>query len=373
MSGAWDSYRLELEKDLFATEDVNRRVSGSDVDAQDYELRIEAERPLGSGSLLLGANAYGRFDLHAENGIVEYDGQGSELLAVHEVAIESARKDDFGVFASLDGRHGRVSWGGGVRADRVATENRGGYFGDISTSETALSGFVSAGVDVSEGVEVTGQVARGFRDPLLSDRYYRGFTGRGFITGNPDLEPETSLQYDLALRVTRGASQVSVFGYFYSIRDLIERYKISGDYFFRNRGDAEIVGIEIEGTFSLRKGLTLDLGAQSLRGEVVDDGTAMDNIPPLGGFVVLRGDPSPRWWWTFRGAVYAQDDRPGPTERPTPGYGTFDVGGGWRFSDALEIQLLARNLLDKAYPSSADEEAVLAPGRSLLLTLRGKV
>ena len=43
---------------------------------------------------------------------------------------------------------------------------------------------------------MTAQVARGFRDPILSDRFYRGPVGRGFIEGNPDLKPETSLQFD---------------------------------------------------------------------------------------------------------------------------------------------------------------------------------
>jgi outer membrane receptor protein involved in Fe transport len=321
----------------------------------------------------VGVNAYGRFDLHAENRIVPYDAAGRPQEEIHDVAIESARKDDLGVFASVDGRAGRFTWGGGLRVDRVATSNDGGYFGDVSTSETALSGFVSAGMEVAEGVELTGQVARGFRDPLLSDRYYRGFTGRGFITGNPELEPETSLQYDLALRLGRGSNQLSVFGYFYSIQDLIERYREGGDFFFRNRGEAEILGLEVEATVALSASMTLALGAQALRGEVADDGSPMDNIPALGGFVVLRGEPTPRWWWTFRGSAYARDDRPGPTEQVTPGYATVNVGAGYRLSEALEIQVLGRNLLDKAYLASADEEAVLAPGRTLVLTLRGKV
>ena len=46
------------------------------------------------------------------------------------------------------------------------------------------------------------QVARGFRDPVLSDRYFRGPSGRGFITGNPDLDPETSVQFDVGVRYT---------------------------------------------------------------------------------------------------------------------------------------------------------------------------
>jgi hypothetical protein len=43
---------------------------------------------------------------------------------------------------------------------------------------------------------VVGQVARGFSTRRCPIVYYRGPTGRGFITGNLDLAPETSLQFD---------------------------------------------------------------------------------------------------------------------------------------------------------------------------------
>jgi len=89
---------------------------------------------------------------------------------------------------------------GGLRGDYVTTTNVGGYFGDHSTANGAASGFGAVTVGSFRGLSVTGQVSRGFRDPVLSDRYFRGPSGRGFITGNPELEPETSLQFDLATR-----------------------------------------------------------------------------------------------------------------------------------------------------------------------------
>jgi outer membrane receptor protein involved in Fe transport len=77
--------------------------------------------------------------------------------------------------------------------------------------------------------------------------------------------------------------------------------------------------------------------------------------------------------WMVRGAVFGRDDRPGPTEMVVPGYGLMDASVGYRLSDAVEIQVLGRNLLDKAHLASADEDAVLAPGRSIQLTIRGVI
>jgi outer membrane receptor protein involved in Fe transport len=74
-----------------------------------------------------------------------------------------------------------------------------------------------------------------------------------------------------------------------------------------------------------------------------------------------------------RGAAYARDDRAGPTEQEVPGYGVLDAGAGFSLTEWLEISLLGRNLLDHTYLASSDEDAVLAPGRSLQLVLRGRL
>ena len=104
------------------------------------------------------------------------------------------------------------------------------------------------------GISVTAQLSRGFRDPVLSDRYYRGPSGRGFLTGNPDLEPETSLQFDLGVRCTSSRVRTAVYFYQYRISNLIERFEAETDFFlFRNRSRARVRGIEVEAQANLRK------------------------------------------------------------------------------------------------------------------------
>lgn len=371
---AWDSYALVLNKDRHATADQPRHIDQSDVAANDYELRLEAERQLGSFRLVLGANTYGRFNLNAVNRSYDFDLAGAPTATTSTVSVESARRDDLGIFAGLDRELGNWRLAVGLRADRVSTKNSGGYFGNLTSSNSDLTGFLALTYDFGSGLTTTAQVARGFRDPLLSDRYYRGHTGRGLITGNPELEPETSLQYDLSLRYDGSHGlHLAAYGFLYRIDNLIERYKIDGDYFFRNRGEAEVTGIELEAGLALTDALDLQLGAQYLRGEVVDDGSATDDVPAPGLFLVLRGEPSQRWWWMARVATFARDDRPGPTEKEVPSYAVLDAGFGWSLNDALQLQLLGRNLLDRSYPGSADEDAVSAPGRAVQLVLRGQM
>ncbi len=367
----WDDYSLILDKDRFATIDDPRQLKVSDTDANDYGLRLEAERPVGPVRLVLGLDVSGRYDLHAVNRTTIFDATGGEADSSSEVAIDNARRDDFGLFAAMNRDWKRWQFAAGIRLDSIRTVNRGGYFGDISTTNFDFSGFLALTRDLGAGVEATLQVARGFRDPLLSDRYYRGITGRGFITGNPDLEAETSRQLDLAIRWRRDRLALAGYAYGYRIDNLIERYRVDGDYYFRNRGAGEITGIEIEANWIFNPKMELQLGAYWIQGEVVDDGSPTDDVPPPGITAVFRGTPTDRWWWMVRGAAFTADDKPGPSELSRPGYAVLDAGFGWKLSRALELGLVGRNLFNRSYFGSADEDGVLAPGRSVQLSIRG--
>jgi outer membrane receptor protein involved in Fe transport len=322
---------------------------------------------------VIGANLYGRYDLSSHERSVQLDASGGEVGRSEQDPIDSARRDDVGVFTALS-RDWR-SWGvaAGLRQDWIRASNEGGTFGDRRTDNSDTSGFVAVTWRPLDDLELSAQAARGFRDALLSDRYFSGQTGRGTITGNPDLEPETSRQLDLAVRYRAARWQLAGYGYLYRIIDLIERYRDGDDYFFRNRGEGEVRGVEVEGSWALTDTLELQAGAHWIEGEVLDDGTPTDDVPPTGGFVVLRSEGAGRWSWMVRGAAFAADDDPGPSERPVPGYGVVDAAVGFRLSDGLSLQLLGRNLLDKAYQASSDVDAVLAAGRSLQLTLRGDI
>jgi iron complex outermembrane receptor protein len=308
--------------------------------------------------------------LHTVDRVFSFDAAGAPSTSTESVTIESANRHDLAAFAGIGAHAGPLHITGGLRADQVWTKNSGGHFGDRDTSNASVSGFAAIAYSVTAALQVSAQASRGFRDPTLSDRYFRGVSGRGFVTGNPDLKPESSRQLDVSARYTTGRYSVGAFGYLYRLDDLIERYQDGTDFTFRNRAEAEIRGLELEAYIELGAALRLEIGAQTARGEILDDGTPATDIPPLGAFVTLRRDPSKRWWWMTRFAAYAKRDRPGESEIETPGYRVIDAGAGYRLNDNLTLKLLGTNLLDKEYPAGADENAAVAAGRSLQATLR---
>jgi len=368
--GFFGRHAVVTDQDRFASGTQPRSVERADVAASDFHVRAYAQKPVGVARLELGADVNGRVGLEALDIGLTYDAAGHLARRTENVSVEDARRLDAGLYASAEAPVGRVlSLAGGLRTDRVTTRNVGGYFGDRSTVNGAVSGFVAATAGPFSGFSATAQVARGFRDPVLSDRYFRGPSGRGFINGNPDLGPEASVQLDLALRYSAGAVRTALYGYSYRLRDLIERYQTQTDFFFfRNRGRARIEGMEAEVQAALPARLTVEVTGQLVRGEALDDGTPLDDVPPTTLTLRLRRDFNRGNVWV-RGMAYGRLDRFGPTEQERPGYALVDMGGSLRLGPRVEVSLLGRNLLDKAYLVSPDSRAVLAAGRIGVATL----
>ena len=365
------TFEQRTDQDRFATATSGRSIERADIEAGDFHVKGNAVRAIGTGRLEFGVDANGRYGLQALDVGLAYDLAGAVVTEVTNVSIDDAHRTDVGAYVQADvpvARQFRVS--GGLRGDRVTTVNSGGYFGDRSSDNGAFSGFAAATAGPFTGVSLTAQVSRGFRDPTLSDRYYRGPSGRGFITGNPDLSPETSLQYDLAARYTRGVTQLAAYVYHYRIDDLIERYQPQTDfYFFRNRGRARLRGFEIEARTALRGGIAVEAGASIGRGAALDDDANLDDISPDTISFLVRKDFGGRAFAQMRAAFLANDDRPGPSEVSAPGGSLVDLAGGYPLTRHLEVRANVRNLLDDAYYASPDPRWVYAPGRSGSVTL----
>jgi outer membrane receptor protein involved in Fe transport len=361
-----------LERDRLPTATSNRRIDSSDGSADDAQLRAVAGRAAGGGRLQVGVDFHGRFDLRAKVARIDFAADGTTVVrATEALAIADAEQRTAAAFVTWSRALGeRFTLGLGARGDLVESENRGGFFGDRGESAEALSGNLALTWAPAAGWSVTGQLARGFRVPTLSDRYFRGPSGRGFAVGNPDLDPESSLQLDLALRCSFGATAVALYAYRYVIDDLVERYAAGDDFRFRNRGRATIAGAEAEWQSRLAVAWAVEGGAAWSRG-AAEGGRPLDDIAAPNLFLGVRYARA--WGYAFaRAALADEKDDPGPTELPRAGFALLDAGAGWRIRPELELRLTLRNLLDEAYTGSPDEAADRSPGRALVVAVEGR-
>jgi outer membrane receptor protein involved in Fe transport len=367
------SYGIVTNRQRQPNETTTLRNALSDVDAKDYSVRLLGRRSFGAAGMRIGVDVNGRTGLTALNVVESFDEAGSPTGRTTEVAVEDADRTDLGAFVEGDlplaGE--KLTLTAGLRGDHVTTRNTGGWYGDLSTSDGALSGFATLSWAFASEWNLSAQFSRGFRDPTLSDRYFRGVSGRGFVVGNPGLAAETSNQWDLSVRGRAGLVNLGLSGYVYRIEDLIERYRDGNDFRFRNRGETEIRGLELEADVRVAPHLVVRVTGSLSQGRILDDGTwAPDILPPTAQLIVDH-EPFGGFFWRARFVAMGRDEKPGASEVVVAGYGRLDLSAGWRFSDHLTVAVSARNLFDKAYAGSSDENDVLAPGRGAILTLSG--
>ena len=349
--GTWTALAVRASLGSYAITTNRIRATGiesAEVDARDASFRVSGERAREGSRITAGVDFVSRFNLHASP------------------SIEAADRYGTGAFVTWNGSVSRaMQLAAGARADCIATSNRGAL-GDIDRDDTALSGFGALTAGPFRGVTATLQVASGYREPSLSDRYFRGISGRGFVNGNPALEPERSLQFDGGVRWSGARTRVALYAYDYRIRNLVERFRSGNDFFFRNRGEAEIKGIEFETVTRLPRHFEVQLGAALARGEDAGSGAALDDISGPALHASLRWAAEQMSAFTTISA-YGRDERPGPVEVERPGYTEVDAGFGWRFTPAFEVRLVVRNLLDTQHAGSPDAVAAFAPGRSITI------
>lgn len=367
-------YRLVTNRQRRPVGTTTLRNSLADVDAKDFSVRLLGRTALGPAGLRVGVDVNGRFGLNALNIVESFDAAGNPTTTTTEVAVDDAHRTDWGAFVEGDVPlvADRLALSAGLRGDLVSTTNTGGYFGDRSTSTGAFSGYLTLSFDVAPEWKVAAQYSHGFRDPTLSDRYFRGVSGRGFVVGNPDLVAETSNQWDLSVRGRVGPVSLGLAGYVYRIQDLVERYTSGTDSLFRNRGEEEIAGAELQADWRLSRRLVLRLVGSLSQGKILDDGSYATDILPPTAQLIVEHEPLDGFTWQARFLAMARDDRPGVTEVPVAGYGRLDLAAGLRLSELLALNLSVRNVFDKAYADSADENNVLAPGRGAILSVSGR-
>ena len=281
-------------------------------------------------------------------------------------------------------------------------------FNDIGTglredgNFSALVASIEVARDLSEGVRASASVAQGFRAPNLSDLARDGSFAGGDELGNPDLDPEKSLTFDIGIEAKKGLWS-GTFGVFWTeIDDVIGRTLIAdptpgvpGDetYLRDNQGEVRVVGGEAGARvqFAADSPYFAETGIAYTEGRQFDDEIAsLDDVPwrrtpPLHGRIAAGWDPRAvglsapdkfdqvtleMAWADDQKRLHPQDLSDPRIGEPTAGWAVWnlDVGGQIDSEGASRWYAGVHNILDKNYRIHGS--GFDAPGRSLILGLR---
>ena len=354
----------------------------------------------------------GRFRLRLDRGATAWS-FGTDYYRVEQTAARtvSRRSNGFVLFEDIVwpdaeiqdlGGWGQAVWslgafrlGATIRVDSVdaTAENLSPFYlantvGSADQSETHVSAAVSATTDLDDRWALTLGVGRAVRTATVLERYSDRFPASKFqlaaeFMGNPELDAEESLEFNVGVRGAYGDFLIEAEGFYREIDDYItivpdaslpRRLPLSPPTVFRyvNGRQATYYGGELVLRHRINKVVSWHGSLSYVHAEDEALGEPVLGIAPLHGEVAARFHTFERRLWIDLAVRFADhQDRVATSrfEQETAGWviynlaAGFDLAGGWSLSAAVE------NLTDHAYaehlnsPNPFNGQRILEIGR----------
>jgi hemoglobin/transferrin/lactoferrin receptor protein len=274
---------------------------------------------------------------------------------------------------------------GAVRYDNYSLS--GGGFG---SNGSHLSPKITVGVTPIKGFEIYGTYATGYRAPSVTETLIDGthpFPAFNVLP-NPDLAPEVAtdveggvnLKYDNIIR-PGDSLRLKADTYLNKVQNYIDFTTVGAPYLvpfipgapvstcamepflcfpinsfqYVNIGEAQISGVELEGTYDWGGGY-ITVSGTHIDGKDVTSSIPLYTIPPdrISGTLGLRFlneklVVGTRLTFVDASQYFPTSEDSGPTFAPTAGYALIDLFGSYKYNDDISANLTVKNLLNKYY------------------------
>lgn len=392
------------------------------TDTRTLGFDVQTDWTLGSRNNLTAGASFFR-DENSDRRFIERRNRPTSAVISQDRSrsVPDASLLNFAVFAQNEFRlNNRLKFIGGVRVDKFRTdaepttgfalpaltpsqiEDLGlqGLTDGLQVSNTAVTGDLGAVFRATENVILSARIGRSFRTPNIFERFFTdsGSVG-GFVVGNPNLEPESGINFDTGVkfRTSRLASSVTYFNNLYDnfLSTVIARDRNGNPitiprpgrspiqvFQTQNIARARIRGFEaeIEVPIKISLGLLTPNGNFSyLRGDNLTEGEPLDFISPYRTNVGVRWQNfGKNYFFDYTARIVGKQERLSPAfllpvnqggnGGPESGFVTHNVSGGYQFRRErfnLGVNVGVSNLFDRLY----SEQFVFAPARGRSFTI----
>jgi hemoglobin/transferrin/lactoferrin receptor protein len=315
-----------------------------------------------------------------------------DFITSTEVAVPKSEQTGFGAYIQ-DGwtLSPQVKLQLGLRGDTFSFDSKDDpdYSGEpFDETDSAVSGNVGVIWSVTDHVNLTALVARGFRTPNLQERSFFGLAtnGEAYFLQNPGLTSESSWNYEIGTKVRYDRYSGGLHFFYNDLSDFITFEFLDIDdprctsppappgvpcAEFLNVAKSTIWGIEFDLETIFANWWTAFTSIAYMEGDNDTTGEPLSSIPPLKVILGLRYQRSA--WWTEGNLRFLDRQTDLPEGSPffdngTIGFTVYDLRGGYDFNFGLGFLVSIENITDKLYNEPFNNRP--EPGRNFRVTAR---
>ncbi len=251
---------------------------------------------------------------------------------------------------------------------------------DMEKTDSDFSGNFGVLYRFKNNVHFTANVGRAFKAPTLQERFFSGNAQVGYLTGNPQLDSENSLNLDSGFKwqSEKFSGGFSIFQN--RINNFIVMKPISAaadTFIYDNVGKAVLFGGEINAKYKFFRHFNAFANSSYVVGDDENTTTPLPKIPPFQGMLGLRYEGTNNLFWIeINGRFVSSQDRVAKNEATTSGYNLFNFRSGINLRPILKLDfplhftLNIRNIFDESYRDHLSNVTWWdAPGRNIIFGL----
>ncbi len=251
--------------------------------------------------------------------------QDEFMLAKNKLNLTISGRYDFIIVKSDETKNPQYIINNGVKI--IPPPNPDASFKATEETNKSFSGSLGLLYRMNKNSDLTFNAAYTFRSPSLEERFQYINLGASVYLGNPSLQPEKGLFFDLGIRINTNNLRFKGSVFLNNFSDLVIDDVVIPDSVFKkqNVGKARYYGFDADAEYRIFGGSSAYLNVSYVSDKDLNSNEYLPQIPPLNGKIGLKWNFEKFANLNLEASFAGNQNNVAPGEKTTPGYVVYNL------------------------------------------------